>query len=169
MTSDDGLTPVQRAFLASREHAGVFSDMDAAQIERLDMATFARMTGREFGFVPVRDSMSSPEAVQANAAVPPQQPAEKPQGLDPHSAEYFHAWRANRARGGEGVGIFDSVDSQSQAYASAARAQASRHALSNINVTPAPRLEGRYVRQDDMRDTRPAARRFGTPGNSNQF
>lgn len=68
--------------------------------------------------------------------------------------------------GGEGVGIFDSVDSRSDAYAAAVRAQAGRGALSNANVTEGPRLTGRYPDQDAQRDTRTAAQRFATPGNS---
>ena len=68
----------------------------------------------------------------------------------------------------EGKGIFDSgsASSQSREYADAARVQAGRTALSSANVVEPPRLEARYVRQDDLRDPRTAAQRFNTVSNS---
>jgi hypothetical protein len=113
---------------------------------------------------------STPAAAPAQGAPDaPQQPARAPEGIDPDSAEHFHAWRAQRARGGEGVGIFDSVDSRSDAYAAAVRSQAGRGALSNANVREAPRLTGRYLDHDAQRDTRTTAQRLSTPGNANTF
>jgi hypothetical protein len=69
----------------------------------------------------------------------------------------------------EGRGVFDSVGSRSQAYTDAARAQAGRTGWANSNVTPAPALTGRQVRQGDERDHRSASARFSTPGNSFQL
>jgi hypothetical protein len=157
MTHDDGLTENQRAFLSAREHQDVVSHFTAREIEQMPFDEFARLTGRTFGVTPI----GSPAPQQ-----PPAPVQEQPQGLDPNSAEYFHVWRANRTRGGEGVGIFDSVSSQRDQYRAAARAQAGRTAMSNANVVEPPRLTGRYVRQDDMRDTRSAHERFSSPSNA---
>jgi hypothetical protein len=92
------------------------------------------------------------------------QTVQAPQGLDPDSPEFFHAWRQNRTSGGEGRGIFNSVASQSEEY----RAAAARHAGRTGNgreVHPEP-LTGRQLRQGDAIDTRSAQDRFYTPGNS---
>jgi hypothetical protein len=122
-------------------------------------AAIAALDARSVGSAPsAAPAQGAPDALQ--------HPARAPQSIDPNSAEYFHAWRAQRARGGEGVGIFDSVDSRSDAYATAVRAQAGRGALSNSNVTEAPRLTGRYLDHDTLRDTRTPAQRFSTPGNA---
>ena len=72
-----------------------------------------------------------------------------------------------RSMSARGIFDSDSVSSQSREYADAARVQAGRTALSSANVVEPPRLEARYVRQDDLRDPRTAAQRFSTP--SNQF
>jgi hypothetical protein len=161
---NDGLTDTQRAFLASREHAADFEDMSAQDINRMSMADYGRLTGRQTIGEIAPSAPPAPTTQQAPA--PAQRPTRAPEGIAPGSAEYFHAWRAQRARGGEGVGIFDSVDSRSSAYAAAVRAQAGRGALSNSNVIEAPQLTGRYPHHDALRDTRTAAQRFSTPGNA---
>ncbi len=104
-------------------------------------------------------------------AVPPSAQADAPQGrtleelaLNDHDA--FLQWRQNRASGGgENKGIFDSVSSQSAEYRSAARRQAGRTGWANSNVVEPPRIEGRYVRQDDMIDHRPSHQRLSNAAN----
>lgn len=164
---DDGLTDNQRAFLSSREHAPDFEDLSAAEINRMSFEDFARRTGRR---TPAQAAIAALDAAyQASAPTAPQQPLEPVQ--EPQQSrqnvteEQFLAWRAQRVSGGEGKGIFDSVGSRSDAYTNAVHAQSGRTAMSNANVQEPPRLEGRFARQDDMRDTRSAAQRFSTPGN----
>jgi hypothetical protein len=89
----------------------------------------------------------------------------EPQGLDPDSPEFFHAWRANRVSGGEGKGIFDSVGSQSAEYRSAARAQAGRTGWANSNVVESPKLTNRFVNHEAQRDTRSARDRLSNAAN----
>lgn len=146
--------------------------LSARELAEMDMDAYARLTNRQtlaeaaIHALEASHEASAPQAPAAPQSAP-QAPESQPQGLDPDSHEYFLAWRQNRARGGEGRGIFDSVDSQSETYVNAVRAQAGRTALSTAQE--APRLEGRYVNHDQQRDTRTVAQRFSTPGNSNQF
>jgi len=168
MTYDDGLTPLQRAFLESRYNAEAFSDMSAQDINRMDMATFARLTNRA---TPTQAAVSyldaQHERTQPPAPAAPQTAVDTPQGLDPDSAEFFHAWRAQRGLDRTDAGMFGSISSRSEEYTSAVRAQSGRHALSNANVVQPPRLEGRTIlKQDDRLDPRSAAQRFGSPSNA---
>jgi len=54
------------------------------------------------------------------------------------------------------------------AWVQAAQRKAGRHGWQGRNVVEPPSITDRYVRQDDMRDARSVAERFGTPGNSFQ-
>jgi hypothetical protein len=145
--------------------------LSARELLEMDMSEYARATGRA---TPVQAAL---RALDAQHEEP--QPVEpvfsetvtspEPQGLDPDSPDYFLAWRQNRASGGEGVGIFSGMGSQSAEYRSSARKHAGRTALGNANVVEAPKLTGRQERQGDMIDPRTRAERFGTPGNSNTF
>lgn len=112
--------------------------LTARELAEMDMDSYARLSKRP---TPVEaalealgyaDKPGTPAPAPASQQAPgaPQPPADAPQGLDPNSPEYFHAWRQNRARGGEGKGIFDSVGSRSDAYANAVRQQAGRTAMS---------------------------------------
>lgn len=148
-----------------------FEDLSPAQISRMSFEQYARATGRqtatESAIQALDASYEPPEGATAVPAPPQSQPpADAGQGI---TDEQFLAWRSQRARGGEGRGIFDGVGSQSDAYTAADRQQAGRGGLSTANVVEPPRLTGRYVRQDDMRDTRPASQRFSTPGSVNNF
>ena len=147
----------------------------------MDMSEFARLTGRETPSqvaarvaaelypqpaqpqVPVTESYSAESALLPGPESP---------GVDaaPIDMKAYSAFRHQIGldKAGQDQGIFGSTGSQSETYRSAAHAHSGRTALSNINVTEAPKLTGRYVRQDDHRDTRSAAERFGTPGNSFQ-
>lgn len=142
--------------------------LSADQILRMDMQEYARLTGRQS---PARAATQTLDAeYEAPAPQGQEQPPagvqEPPQGIDPNSAEYFLAWRQNRARGGEGRGIFDSVGSRSDEYTAAVRAQSGRTMYGQSNVVEPPRLEGRFVNHDEQRDNRTAAQRFSTPGNA---
>jgi hypothetical protein len=151
MLEDTGLTPAEILALPADEYARLSN-----------RATPVESAVAALGYADEPAAPSAPQSV-------PQPPADAGQGIDPNSAEYFLAWRDNRVSGGEGRGIFDSVGSRSDAYTSAVRRHAGRGALSSANVVEPPRVDGRYVRQDDMRDTRPAAERFSTPGNAFNF
>jgi hypothetical protein len=159
------------AFLAAQRLTNAYelSDLSPQEINRLSVTDYARI--RESaglpGIDPYSDAYAKYEASapqgQEQPSVPVQEPQSAPQGIDPDSDEFFLAWRQNRARGGEGIGI---MNQSGQSWAEAARRQPGRSSWQNANVVEPPRLEGRYVRQDDMRDTRPAAERFSTPGNA---
>lgn len=142
--------------------------LTAREINELDMQEYARLTGRQ---TPAEAAIQTLDAAypasapqgQEQPPVPAQEPQQPPQGI---TDEEFLMWRAGRARGGEGVGVFGGAGSRSAEYAEGVRRHAGRGALSSANVTEAPRLTGRYVRQDDLRDTRSAAQRFTLPGNA---
>jgi len=152
-------------WLAAQRMHDEFHGYTAAEIEAMPMDVYHKLRARA-GLAPVdpfsdayaaydappqADTVPAPEAVQANA--------DAVQGLDPNSDAYFLAWRSQRTRGGEGVGIFGGSTAQS-------KTAFGRSQYSRANVVEPPRLEGRYVRHDDQRDTRSAAQRFGTPGNA---
>jgi hypothetical protein len=124
--------------------------MSADDVLKLSADEYARLTHREtateaatrtLGYAGEPAAPTSPSAPQSG----PQANADAPQGLDPNSPEYFHAWRQSRARGGEGRGIFDSVNSHSDAYTAAVRQQAGRTAYSQGNVEPAARIERVFI------------------------
>jgi len=148
-----------------------FEDLSPAQINALSVEEWAARTNRQ---TPAQAAIAALDAVHGasvptapqQSPAPAQEPQQPPQGIDPNSDEYFHAWRQSRARGGEGRGIFDSIGSRSDEYTVAVRQQAGRTAYSQGNVVEPPRLTDRYVHQDDMRDIRSAAQRFSTPGNA---
>jgi hypothetical protein len=151
------------------------------EILALPADEYARLTGRETPSqvaarvaaelypqpaqpqVPVTKSHSAESALLPG----PESPGVDAASLDMQAYSAFrHQIGLDKA--GQDQGIFGSTGSQSETYRSAAHAHSGRTALSNTNVTEAPKLTGRYVRQDDHRDTRSAAERFGTPGNSFQ-
>jgi hypothetical protein len=107
-----------------REAAG---DLSAAEIDRMPMAEYARLRERA-GLDPVDPFATAYSQYEPEHQRQDQPPA--PEGIDPNSDEYFLAWRSQRARGGEGKGIFDSVGSQSDVYTNAVRQQAGRTAYS---------------------------------------
>lgn len=133
-----------------REAAG---DVSAAEISRMSMRDYAEIRRRAGlsdadPFADVYSQHTAPEhQAPEQPPAPLQEPQSAPQGLDPGSQEYFLEWRQNRARGGENAGIFDSVNSHSDAYTAAVRQQAGRTAYSQGNVTEAPRI-GRVFIQD---------------------
>jgi hypothetical protein len=161
--SSAGLTPIQDAWLRAQQMTETFSGFTADEINAMSMDEFARLSGRSYKAIPLTVHGDDPEPV------PESQEAAEPKGVDIASMDMATYAQFRQAAGigvgrKEGRGIFDSASYQAQL--SGARAQAGRTALSNGNVVEPPRLTGRYMRQDDMRDTRSAAERFSTPGNS---
>jgi hypothetical protein len=142
--------------------------MSAADVASLSLDEWARLSGRPTPAEAARAACEAQHETQAPAApqITPQPPESAPQGLDPDSPEFFHAWRAQRTRGGEGQGIFDSVGSQSQEYRTAAARQAGRTGWANSNVVEPPRIERAFVNHDDRLDHRSAADRFTLPSNA---
>jgi hypothetical protein len=67
-------------------------------------------------------------------------------------------------RGEYGRGALDSASTAD--WVAAAKRKAGRSALNNSGTMEPPRLEGRYLKNDERLDRRPAAERFSTPGNS---
>jgi len=127
--------------------------LSAAELTSMSMKDYARATGRKTPTEaaldaldaayaaqqpPATDTVSAPEAAQANAG--------QVQGLDPDSPEFFHLWRANRARGGEGKGIFDSA-TRDDLVKGAAKGYG-RTGLSNENVTMPPRVGRVFVNEN---------------------
>jgi hypothetical protein len=139
--------------------------LSAAELLALPPDEYARVTGRETpGQVAIRAAgheLAPPARDQAPAADPaPGPPVPEPQGIDVShlTLEQYARLRGQLGIGvshKEGRGIFDSAGSRSTEYIAGARSHSGRTALSSANVTEAPRLTGRYVRQDDHRDTRP--------------
>jgi hypothetical protein len=170
-----GLDPIAGALHMRAEVPAELDGLDAGAIRKLSMASYAEIRRRAGlpDIDPYADTysayepptpqaaVSAPEAVRANADVP---------DFASMSMAAYAQFRQEAGIGqsrSQGIGILNS--GASRADADAARVQASRHGLSNASVTMPPRLEGRTVlRQDDLRDTRSAAQRFGTPGNSYQ-
>lgn len=103
--TDDGLTPTQRAFLQSQYHRGAFEDMSAADINRLDIATFARLTGREFVIEPV-EPPGRPRQAQGH---PGQDPQPEPIDIQAMGMAEYAAIRDRyiRPSSGTGRGLFD--------------------------------------------------------------
>jgi hypothetical protein len=162
-------TPMLDAYLRGQTLREAFHDLTPQQINDMSLSEFAARTGRPTPVQAALQALSNQEA-----QTPPQAPepvftetvtSPEPQGFDPDSPEFFHAWRANRVSGGEGKGIFDSVGSQSAEYRSAARAQAGRTGWANSNVVEPPRIEGRYLRHDDRIDHRSATERLSNAAN----
>jgi hypothetical protein len=150
--------------------------MTLAELAALPLDEYARLTNRP---TPAQAALAALDAQSEQAQPPapaapqsaPQPPAPESQGVDfrSMSMDEYAAVRGQLGVGvshKEGRGIFDSVGSHSDAYTAAVRAQSGRTGWSQGNVTEPPRLEGRFVRQDDQRDYRSAAERFSTPGNS---
>jgi hypothetical protein len=159
---NDGITPTQEAFLASRHLAEAVEDLSAAEINRMNMQDYREIRRR--AGLPDVDPFTTAYSKPAPMALeqPPEPalaPPESP-GIDPNSDDYFHAWRANRTHGGEGFGIFggSGLEQSKTAFG--------RSKYSQSNVVEPPRLTDRYVRHDDMRDPRSAAERFTFPGSA---
>jgi hypothetical protein len=159
--------PLNDAFFSAQQYREAVEDLTPAQINKLSVNDYARLTGR-----PTPAEAALKAIYGEPAPVPPGEPEgnppppEEPPDIDVNSPEYFHAWRSQRASNGEGKGIFDSVASQSEAYRSAARNQAGRTGWATSNVAEPPRLTGRQERQE-VPPARTVAERFGNP--SNQF
>jgi hypothetical protein len=147
--------------------------LSARELLEMDMDAYARATGRLTPTQAALQALGNQE-VPPSSQTAPQAPdsvftetvaGPEPQGLDPDSAEYFRAWRAQRARGGEGIGIFSGMGSQSQEYRTAAARQAGRTGWSTSNTVESPKLTNRYVNHDAQRDTRTAAERLSNAAN----
>jgi hypothetical protein len=152
--------------------------MTLDEVLKLDMDAYARLSGRP---TPTRAALATLNAQapqttpEPPAALPDtaftQQAVPAPQGrtleeLALTDDNAWLAWRQNRARGGENIGIFGNAGS----WADAARAKAGRSAMGGTrNTIEAPRIEGRYLDHDAQRDMRSAGARFSTPGNSFQL
>ena len=151
-----------------------FENLTPQQINDMDLTTYARLTGRLAPAEAVHAARRAAEQ-QEQAAPTPQLPDSaftehiEPQGqtleeLALTDDAAFLAWRQNRARGGEGVGIFSGMGSQSAEYRDAAARQAGRTGYSVSNVQEAPQLTGRYVRQEQP-DPRSAQARLSNQAN----
>ena len=146
-----------------------FENLSAQDINRMDMATFSRLTGRlapaETVHAARRAAEQEPPAVPQTAPKVTQAPEDQPPGIDLANMdmETYAALRGQLGIGQgrqEGRGIFHSVGSQSQEYRDAARRQTGRTAYSQSNITPAPSLTGRQERQSDRLDHRPPHQRL---------
>jgi hypothetical protein len=167
----DPLGPLGQAFLAtqSQSHREALSDLSAQQINAMPMSEYARLTGRENPATAAHRSLyDEPARPVPTHAVPPVAVASEPAGrpfeelANDGGEEGFLAWRGQRKSGGEGVGIFASVGSQSQEYRDAAGRQTGRTAYRQGTNAGAEMMERRgrtIVRQDEIP---PSARRtFG--------
>jgi hypothetical protein len=158
--------------------------LTAQDIRDMDWQTYNRVFGHDrptpaqaalTALSRQQDPGETPAATASAAPQPLAQPQEPgPQGIDPTqlTLEQYAALRGQLGIGvsrQEGRGIFHSVNSRSEEYRDAVRAQSGRTALNNAHVQEPPRLEGRYVRQDDQRDTRSAAARFSNASTAYQL
>lgn len=160
-------TAMLDAYLRGQTLREAFHDLTPQQINDMSLSEFAAKTGRP---KPIQaalqaldaqsEQVHTPEPVFTETVASPE-----PQALDPDSPEYFHAWRAQRALGGEGVGIFSGMGSQSQEYRSAAARQAGRTGWATSNTVESPKLINRYVNHDAQRDIRTAAERLSNAAN----
>jgi hypothetical protein len=170
-----GLDPLASALSMRSGAPAELDGLDADSIRRMPMSSYGEIRRR--AGLPEQDpyadmyvdfeppgtprTVSAPEAVFANADM----------GIDISSLS-MSEYAQIRDQLGMGVsrkenrGLLN--QSGSQSWVEAAQGQPGRSSWQGRNVVESPRLEGRHVRQDDMRDTRSAAGRFGTPGNSFQ-
>jgi hypothetical protein len=167
---DDGLTPLQRAFLDSQRHKEAFEEMSAVEINRMSFAEFAARSGRR---TPAQAAVAALDAnytalgsSQQKAPAPPQ--SQTPQGVDIASmsmADYSQI-RGQLGVGGReyGRGALDGGGTAD--WIAAAQRKAGRSGWQGRNVIEAPKLEGRFADHEALRDTRSAQERFSTPGNS---
>lgn len=169
--TDDGLTETQRAFLQSQYHREAFEDMSAADINRMDMSTYARLTGRAtLGYAVAQVVETAPPGMPRQAVpaqIVPQAPT--PEGIDfaNLSMSDYAALRGQLGIGHRGEYGRGALDGGSTAdWVQAAQRKPGRSAWQGRNVVEGPRLEGRFLRQDEQRDSRSLAERFSTPGNS---
>jgi hypothetical protein len=142
--------------------------LSARELAEMDMDEYARVTGRQ---TPVQAALQALEAQRSGVAPQaperPQEPAQQSQGIDVASMDMgaYAALRDQLGIGRGDAGMFGSGGLS----ADAARRQAERTVMSNANVTPPPRLTGRFVNHDEHRDHRTVAERFSTPGNSHNL
>jgi hypothetical protein len=162
------MTPFQQAELRAYEMQNRAAELGltAQDIRSMDFDEYCRLF--DHSETPTQSALRAlgiTPTVPAPALESAQEPpAPEPPAVDPNVD--FLAWRASRARGGEGVGLFSSVGSQSAEYVAAVRAHSGRTALNERGVVAPPRLEGRTVlKQDDRLDHRSAADRFSNPSN----
>jgi hypothetical protein len=144
--------------------------MSEADILALDMDSYARLTNRQ---TPTQTALAALDAQYEQAAptrpTEPVAPQSEPQGVTVQdmSLEQYAALRGQLGMTGReyGVGITNGA-AGTGAWAAAAKAKAGRHGWQGQNVTEAPRLENRTIlKQDDLRDTRPASARFSNQAN----
>lgn len=149
--------------------------LSASELASLPMDEFARLSGRPTpaqAAIDALDARYESQTPQAPAPTQTQPLAPEPQGVsvqDMTMEQYAQLRSQLGVQGREyGVGITTS-QAGTQDWIAAAQAKSGRHGWENANEVQAPRLEGRTVlRQDDFRDTRPAAQRFTFPGSAFQ-
>lgn len=172
-TAQAGLDPMSNALrMRSAADMAELDGLDANSIRRMSMSSYAEIRRR--AGLPERDpfedayqdyeppqaerTVSAPEAVQANA---------EPQGIDIASMD-MNTYAQLRSQLGVvgreyGRGALDGGSTAD--WVQAAQRKAGRSAWQGRNVQESPRIDGRFLKQDE-RDTRSAAQRFSTPGNS---
>lgn len=134
-------TPRTAAWLASQDHREAVEDLSPAEINAMTPGEYARRTGRSLDpYMLAYGSNVAQEAPQ-DVQEPTPGPAvgNAPESLSGPSEtmsdeEAFHVWRSQRASGGEGRGILDSVSSQSPEFRESAARHTGRTAYSNSNV-----------------------------------
>jgi hypothetical protein len=144
------------------------------QLAEMPLDEFARLTRgqtpAEAAIAAYNREQDIQEQAQPQAPAAPQGAPEPPesatQGVSvaDMTMEQYALFRQQAGVGGReyGVGLLN----QSGSWANAARAKAGRSAMAgNRNTVESPRLEGRYVRQDDMIDHRPSHQRLSNAAN----
>jgi hypothetical protein len=125
--------------------------LSAAELAAMPLDEYARLSGRQTPTEAALQALDRDYEVSATQdQEQPPAPADAPQDLDPNSDDYFLAWRSQRARGGEGRGIFDGVDSHSDEYTAAVRQQAGRTAYSQGNVEQPARIERVFIQDSPV-------------------
>lgn len=171
MTSN---TPMQDAFVASQQLREAVEDLSAQDLNRMSMADYREIRRRAGlpdidpftrAYAGYETQLQAPVVTEGEAAgYPPQpEPVQQPQGLDPDSEEFFHAWRQNRQSGGEGVGILSQPGRQ--AWIEAARRQPARSAMQGANVEAGPDMSRRQLPDTPNLDRRSARDRFSNQAN----
>lgn len=153
---NDAIGPMGTAFLAT-QRAQETSGLSAAELAALDLDEYARLV---HGQTPAQAALSAyygqPEPgaggrsgapsgdPSSSSPLPSAAPYEAPQGMT--EEEMFHRWRAQRVRGGEGIGL---LNQPTQTFTEAAQAKAGRNAMITSNVQE-PRKVGRVFLADDI-------------------
>lgn len=107
---NDGLTPTRRAWLDSQHHREAFEGLSAADINRMDFATYARLAGRTLAVTP--EPTAPPQTVAT--AQHPAHSVEQSPGID-FSQLSMSQYRRVREQLGIGQsasarGLFDGIN-----------------------------------------------------------